>query len=207
MRNSRLSLPAPVRALFCATVLAALAACAGPSQPSHYYVLSATVPDVPRNVNGPAVALGPVTLAKYLDRPQIVTRPSPNQLDLAEFDRWGGRLEDNVAQVLAEDIARRLKTARISVFPTEPNGRTDVRVAVTISRFERVGSVGDCVLEARWRIVRAVPADSEPSLGTLTITRHASGPGYAATVAAMSEALGDLSGALADAVTASARHS
>jgi hypothetical protein len=186
--------------LLCSGLLG-LSACAGSSQPSKYYVLSVTEPNQPRDPNGPAVTLGPVTLAKYLDRPQIVTRPTPNELDVDEFNRWGGRLEDNVAQVLSEDIARRLKTARIAVFPPEPAGRSDVRVAVTITRFERVGTAGDCVLEARWRITRSTaPASAEPTLGTFAVTKKAGGSGFTDTVAAMSAALGDLSVALSDAV-------
>ena len=190
-----------IKAFAYAAVLAGLMGCVGTTQPSRYYVLSVVEPDKGRNPNGPAVSLGPVSVAKYLDRAQIVTRPTPNQLDLAEFDRWGGRLEDNVAQVLAEDVGRRLKTARVAVFPTEPTGRTDVRVAVTITRFERVGGNNDCVLEARWRLVRpVVGANEESQLGTFSVTKRASDSGYAATVAAMSAALGDLGVALADAV-------
>ena len=40
----------------------ALGACAGPSQPSRYYVLSVVEPDMPREPDGPAVTLGPVSL-------------------------------------------------------------------------------------------------------------------------------------------------
>jgi uncharacterized protein len=196
--NSRLSF---AKILLCSALLG-LSACAGSSQPSKYYVLSVTEPDQPRDPNGPAVTLGPVTLAKYLDRPQIVTRPTPNQLDVDEFNRWGGRLEDNVAQVLSEDIARRLKTARIAVFPPEPAGRSDVRVAVTITRFERVGTAGNCVLEARWRITRSTAPNAEPALGTFTVTKKSNGSGFADTVAAMSAALGDLSAALSNAISA-----
>jgi uncharacterized lipoprotein YmbA len=137
-----------------------------------------------------------VTLAKYLDRPQIVTRPTPNQLDVAEFDRWGGRLEDNVAQVLAEDLGRRLGTARVTVFPPEPVARTDARISVTIAQFERVAN-GDIMLEARWRLV---PLGREAAIDSARIVKRTSGSGYAATVAAMSEALGDLAARIADAV-------
>jgi len=195
-----------IKTFACAALLAGLMGCVGTSQPSRYYVLSVTEPDTGRNPNGPAVSLGPVSVAKYLDRAQIVTRPTPNQLDLAEFDRWGGRLEDNVAQVLAEDVGRRLKTARVAVFPTEPTGRTDARVAVTITRFERVGGNNDCVLEARWRLVRPVAgADGEPQLGTFSVTKRAADSSYAATVAAMSAALGDLGATIADAVAGGSR--
>jgi uncharacterized lipoprotein YmbA len=184
-------------ALVVALVLA-LAGCAGSGTPSRYYVLSATGPDNERRSDGPSISVGPVTLAKYLDRPQIVTRPTANELDVAEFDRWGGRLEDNVAQVLAEDLARRLATARVTVFPTEPIGRTDGRVGVTIAQFERVGG-GEVVLEARWRVA---PLGREVVIDSTRIVKRVSGSGYAATVAAMSDALGDLAAKIADVMAA-----
>jgi uncharacterized protein len=185
-------------------LLGGLSGCVGGAAPSHYYVLAVTEPDTARRADGPSVSIGPVTLPKYLDRPQIVTRPTPNQLDLSEFDRWGGRLEDNIAQVLAEDVARRLKTARVAVFPTEPTGRADSRVAVTITQFERVGDDGDCVLDARWRITRPT---GEPLRGNFKVTKRAPGTGYAPTVAAMSAALGDLAATVADAVSGAGRGS
>lgn len=192
------------RSLAALLLLAAVAGCVGKPEPSRYYVLAASVPDAERRPDGPSVSIGPVTLPKYLDRPQVVTRPSPTQLDVSEFDRWGGRLEDNVAQVLAEDIGRRLRTARVAVFPNEPAGRADVRIAVTITRFERVGSEGDVVLDARWRITRpAAGADAEPLRGNFNVMKHATGSGFPPTVEAMSAALSDLSATLAEAVSRS----
>lgn len=196
------------RSIGALVLVALLAGCAGKTETSRYYVLAVSEPDAERRPDGPSVSIGPVTLPKYLDRPQVVTRPTPNQLDVSEFDRWGGRLEDNVAQVLAEDVARKLKTARIAVFPNEPTGRADVRVAVTITRFERIGSDGDVTLDARWRITRpAAGADVESLRENFTVTKRAAGPGYPPTVAAMSAALGDLSATIADAVMRSARGS
>ena len=63
--------------------IAVLAAgCLGGSAPTRFYVLAP--------VDGPAVAgerplavgVGPVSLASYLDRPQIVTRPASDKIDL-----------------------------------------------------------------------------------------------------------------------------
>lgn len=197
-----------VRPLAAFVLLALLAACAGKTESSRYYVLAVSVPDAERRADGPSISIGPVTLPKYLDRPQVVTRPTPNELDVSEFDRWGGRLEDNVAQVLAEDIGRRLTTARVAVFPNEPAGRADARVAVTITRFERIGDDGDVALDARWRITRpAAGAEAEPLRGNFSVIKRAAGPGFPPTVAAMSGALGDLSAVLADAVARSARGS
>jgi uncharacterized lipoprotein YmbA len=104
---------------------------------------------------------------------------------------------------LAEDIGRRLRTARVAVFPNEPAGRADVRIGVTITRFERIGSEGDVVLDARWRITRPTGADSEPVRGNFSVTKHANGSGIPPTVEAMSAALSDLSATLAEAVVRS----
>jgi hypothetical protein len=180
-------------------ILGTLAGCLGTTQPSRFYVLSATEPMTERMPSGISVSVGPVSLPKYLDRPEIVTRPSSNALDLAQFDRWGGRLEDNVVQVLAEDLSRRLKTSRVSIFPPDPATGAAVRVSATITSFERVGNQGDCVLEARWRVADT-KGSREPALGTFHVTKRASGPGYEATVAAMSEALDDLAGEIAGAI-------
>ena len=52
------------------------------SQPSRFYLLSA-LPDTevvsPGTLGpqGPTIGVGPVTLQRYVDRPQIVTRTSP----------------------------------------------------------------------------------------------------------------------------------
>ena len=54
---------------------------------------------------GPVIGVGPITVPKYLDRPQIVTRSGRNQLALGEFDRWAEPLQDNVLRVLAENLA------------------------------------------------------------------------------------------------------
>src|SRR5664279_3044471 len=51
------------------------------------------------------IAIGPVRIPDYLDRPQIVTRSGKNELKLSEFDRWAGSLESDVNRVLVEDIS------------------------------------------------------------------------------------------------------
>lgn len=180
-----------------------LAACVGDTQPSRLYVLSAVEPAAQRSAQGLALSVGPVVLPKYLDRPQIVTRPTANELTVAEFDRWGGRLEDNVTQVIGENLSRRLRTSRVALFPAEAAGRADLRVSVTISRFECVSESGECVLDARWQI--APPAGQGPVMaatvmGASGLTARVAGTGYAAVAAAMSQLLGNLSAEISDAV-------
>ena len=88
-------------------LLLGLEACT--STPSRFYVLSSLSASetiaATAATQGPVIGVGPITLPKYLDRPQIVTRAGSNQLALAEFDRWAEPLQDNVARVLAENLA------------------------------------------------------------------------------------------------------
>jgi uncharacterized lipoprotein YmbA len=170
------------------------------TQPSRFYVLSAVEGRQPPSPDGPAVLVGPVTLPRYLDRPQIVTRPSPNELDLAEYDRWGGRLDDNVARVLAQDLGVHLNTTRVAMFPREQRLADAIQVSVDVSRFEQVGGRSTVELDAQWSIH---PADrgAAPRIGTARIRTPVKGDGFAATAAAMSAALDEL----AQEITAAAR--
>jgi uncharacterized lipoprotein YmbA len=77
-----------------------LGACA--STPSRFYLLNAlatpeTIPS-PATSQGPVIGVGPITMPRYVDRPQIVTRVGRNQLALGEFDRWAEPLQNNVSR-------------------------------------------------------------------------------------------------------------
>lgn len=173
-------------------VLAGCVDIGGETQPSRFYVLSAIEPKGIPSPDGPAILVGPVSLPRYLDRPQIVTRPSPNELTLAEYDRWGGRLDDNVARVLAQDIGVHLNTSRIALFPREQRVADAIQISIDISRFEQVGDQGGRIeLDAQWSLY---PADrrSAPTIGTSRVRTPVAGSGFAATAGAMSAALDQL---------------
>src|SRR6266540_6222252 len=95
--------------------LIGLGACA--STPSRFYILN-TLPvsemtPATAAERGPVIGVGPITLPKYLDRPQIVTRASRNQLTLGEFDRWAESLQENFSSVLVENLALLIPTDHI----------------------------------------------------------------------------------------------
>src|ERR1700736_4827820 len=51
-----------------------------------------------------AIGLGPVKFPAYLARPEIVTRSSPNKIDLSDIDRWAEPLDKNFVTVLAQNL-------------------------------------------------------------------------------------------------------
>ncbi|MGC8494413.1 MAG: PqiC family protein [Syntrophobacteraceae bacterium] len=136
-----------------AFALAALAGCAR-SQAVNYYLL--------RSMQGPppqakalgqcmVVAVGPVEIPAYLDRPQMATRPSPDSLRYAEFDRWAEPLDKNLARVLADDLSARLGDAHVCVFPWPSSVPVRYQVRLTIVHLEKIAGE-KVVLDASWSL-------------------------------------------------------
>jgi hypothetical protein len=176
-------------------------ACSWQSAPVHFYVLdgargsSATVSATPAG-RGPTIGVGPITLPRYLERNNIVTRQD-TELVVAEFDRWGEPLSESVPRLIAADLSTLLGTERIVMFPWPVGKTVDQQVVVEVLRFEGT-SGGDVVLEARWRILG--PDKQEVLLRHSVVREPAGGAGYPALVAAMSRTVGMLSREIADAV-------
>ncbi len=140
---------------FVLAVLAlALSGC-GETKPSSFYLLSVLpAPEAPigSTPSGQlALGIGPVSLPSYLDRPQLVTRASPNRLAFAEFDRWAESLQDMFSRTLAENLSALLGTDRVFVVPARRTPMLDYQVAVEVLRFD-MGMDGQAVLSARWTI-------------------------------------------------------
>jgi uncharacterized protein len=152
--------------LFVGLVLLALAGCTS-DKPTRLYVLTATT-DRPAATSpeGIAVGIGPVTLPKYLDRPQIVTRVEANSLDQANFDQWGGDLNDNITRVVATNLSNLLATDRVSLYPWKDGAPVDYQVTLDVGRFEQ-DKDGNAVLNVFWSIVN-------PKDGAVLLMRRSS---------------------------------
>ena len=182
-----------------------LAAC-GTSTPSRFYVLTPLAAGKPTHApDGLAIGVGPVVIPQYLDRPQVVTRTSDNRLDVGETDQWGGRLNDNVTRVLAENLSGLLKTDRISIYPWTDATAVGLQVTADIVEFER-NAAGPVTLSAFWNITDVANAKilmTKRSTIVKNIDPAAKGAdAYDATVAAMSDALVTISQEIAGAIKA-----
>ncbi len=179
------------------TVAFLLGACATTPR-ANFYTLNGVDPDK-ADVRFPlVVAIGPVDLPQYLDRPHIVTRVGGNRLSVDEFNRWAGALEEDITRVLARRIGGRLGTQRIYGYPSRVVPDTDYRIALDIRAFD--GALGGEVhLDVSWSVI----ADRS---GEVLQTHQASyqglsvGDGYEAYAAALSETLAQLGDDLATAL-------
>jgi uncharacterized lipoprotein YmbA len=185
----------------------ALAGCFGSSRPAQFYTLEPVqVRDTPAPTTTDAtLAVGPVELPDYVDRPQIVTRTGANQLVIAEFDRWGGSLRNQITGSLVATLRESLAPRQIAVASwrsTVISGDAPYRVAVSVSRFDGVPGQS-VVLQARWELISQGGAREE-SLGVkeASVTEKVDGPGYDALVAAMQRALVRFGQQMGDSVAA-----
>jgi uncharacterized protein len=171
------------------------------STPSRFYLLNSlsTAETIPAMAaaQGPVIGVGPITVPKYLDRPQIVTRAGSNQLALGEFDRWAEPLQDNVLRVLAENLAFLIPTDQVLWHAWPQSATLDYQVTVDMLQFDGwLG--GESTLLALWSILdRAeLPLLSQ----RVCLNAPVGGGDYEAMVAAMSELLARLSRDIAVAI-------
>lgn len=183
------------RVIGCVTLLLFLAGCASPSPPSRFYRLEnpGASPQMPQSVLGgeslPVIGVGPITLAGYLDRPQIIESQGPHRLSLNEFDRWAGTLQENALQVLSEVMQNELPQAQVLPYPWHSRVQPDFEVVLNISRFERQGD--RVVLRARWTLL-GQGRERQIALGGEGFETRLAGSDMKAMAAAASQALAQL---------------
>jgi uncharacterized protein len=173
------------------------------SQPSRFSLLSA----LPNNetaslrtadTQGPTIGVGPVTLPRYLDRPQIVTRTRPYELQLAEFDRWAEGLDANFARVLADNLALYLPASRVVVSPWPRSTAIDYQVVIGVTHFlSQVGA--ESLLIADWTLLKGEGPQGLTSEKS-RFSAPSGGQDFAALVAAMSQTVASLSQEIATAI-------
>ena len=174
-----------------------LAGCGSSSQRVEFYTLN-PLTGLQAEANTPAtdqklsIGIGPVEIPQTLDRPQIVTRSGPNKLNIDEFNRWAGRLDENFARVLAENISLLLDTDQVAVYPWQTDFEPRYRIALKINYFE--GQWGkDVLLETTWSVTEQQNQTTHSMRKTAVNEPLSAEPDYEALVAAHSRAIAQLS--------------
>ena len=184
-------------ALVLSSLVAMLAGCSSPN-PS-FYRLSAdpTLTATTARAGTRPVIVGPVTVPDLVDRPQIVTRSSSNEVALNEYARWGEPLKSSIADAIAGDLALLLGSDRVAPASRAIPDPDAWRVRVDIQQFESVP--GDAVaIDAQWTVRRF--GDDRVVSGRSLVREQIGGAGYDALVAAHSRALASVSRDIAGAM-------
>jgi len=160
--------------------LALLAACSS-SPPTRFYTLSDTPAGTPAPPGTGWVRIVNVTIPGEIDRPELVRKNGPNQLNIAGLDRWAAPLDQTIRRALSDDIVRRVPT---------PAAEKQYSVSVDVHEFYGDGAC-NVTLRAAWALKPARPDTGQPANEEIQVPSSGSCP--VTLAATMSIALGQLS--------------
>jgi uncharacterized lipoprotein YmbA len=182
---------------FILCVLVALLAGCSSTPATRFYMLGPSAEPVAGLRAGYSLSVGPVLIPAVVDRPQIVLQTGPNQVFIAEFDRWAAPLKEAIPRVVAENLSLMLGAQDVAIFPRSGPVDASYRVTIDILRFESLPDKA-AVIDARWT-VRSTK-DGKTESGRAKITEAVRADGYPELVAAYSRALEQLSSQVAKTV-------
>ena len=183
-----------------AAALLVVAGC-GTTPPSTFYQLTETANTQLSGVErGLAVGVGPVNVASYLDRPQVVMRGVGHRLEMSEFNRWVEPLTESISRLIIINLSNRLESTRVYMVPRRNKIiPLEFRIEIDIARFD--GELGgDALLVARWTVY---DRQNEPVVTKVSIISEPSGgEGFDRLIAAQNLCVQKLSQEIGDAIDA-----
>lgn len=189
----------PLRFIGLAAIALLIAGC-GTTPPTRFYALSPEIPavaDAQMAQQKVIVGIGPIEVAPYLERNQIVTRTGPTRLKVEEFDRWAASIESNIADVLAINLSRLMPDTRPIVRPW-PEVDAEYKVLIKFLRFDS-DAAGNVQIQASWGI-QLRSTQSMALIRDANIFQPSIGEDYTAITENMSTALATLSTQIAAAL-------
>jgi uncharacterized lipoprotein YmbA len=185
--------------LIIAAALFGLVGCATTPPPTFYQLEEPASTQLSGLGRGIAIGVGPVTVAAYLDRPQIVTRAKAHELKLSEFNMWAEPLKESITRVIGVNLSNMLQTTRIYRIPRRDRAiPLSYRVSLDVARFD--GTLGgDVQLVARWTLYKGQGEDALLTRVSI-IVEPSGGDGYEKLITAQNRALQALSREIADAI-------
>jgi uncharacterized lipoprotein YmbA len=146
------------------------------------------------------IFVGPVTIPEGVDRPQMVMRTSPNQVQIDDLDRWAEPLKAAIPRLVAETLVTRLGQCDVMTSRQSATLDFDFRVAIDIDRFDFSAGEGSAV-DATWTIRGA--KNPTPRTGHTRVRDAGGGGDPQAMAAAQSRAVEKVAGDVAEAIRSS----
>jgi uncharacterized protein len=173
------------------TMLLALVACSSPT-PKLYAI--APVDGTPRPGGPTVILLQQITVARYLERSQIVRSSENYRLDVLPNDWWGEPVAAMLSRVLIDDLSQRLPRSTVLAENGTINATADATVGLNIRRLDQ-DATGSLVLLAQAAV--SFKGRADPVLRSYHIVVAPRAPGVDAGVAAISIAVGQMADGLA----------
>jgi uncharacterized lipoprotein YmbA len=149
---------------------------------NEYYLLTPAGP-APRG-GGIGVGVGPITVAEYLDRSNLVFQTGGQRLEVAEGHHWAGDLRRSIASVMASNLGRELRTGNVRTYPWDRDDELRYQVVIDVRQLHGTAA-GGAMLEASWRVYALPGSKLLVSRGT-TVQEALGADGFEALAAAES---------------------
>ena len=175
----------PSRLTAAAFLAALLGGCGSPASRFYTLVSDATLAQTPAAAPV-SIVVGPVTIPDVVDRPQIVTRVSVNEVKLNDFARWAEPLKTDIAGVIAANLRALLATDRVTVLGAGADSAAAWRIRVDVARFESEPPVA-VAIDAMWTV--QPPGKQAAITGRSAVREPVTNDGFDALVAAHNRAL------------------
>lgn len=174
----------------------AFAACSSPSP-----VLYTIAPAQGRVQSGgpKVIALQQISMARYLERSQIVRSSENYRLDVMSNDWWGEPLAAMLGRVLIEELGQRLPQSTVISEIGAVSASPDATIELNVQRLDENAS-GDLVLQAQASV--DFKGRREPLLRNFRFAVPPSTPDSQGEVSAISTAVGRLADGLASMLVA-----
>jgi uncharacterized protein len=175
-------------------IIVFLAGCAGTSKPTRFYRLDEGAPsadqiDLKPQPGVPLLGVANVTLARYLDQPQIVERRSQHQVELHEFDQWAGSLQENLQLLICDSLQHQLQKVQVIAYPWQSSVKPDFELYLHINRFDLEEQ--QISLQVRWSLIE-LRSNRLVEMQQITLYEAISGSGIEAGVSAANRAVSKL---------------
>ncbi|RDX35195.1 membrane integrity-associated transporter subunit PqiC [Kangiella sp. HD9-110m-PIT-SAG06] len=154
--------------------------CSTRSPNSNFYLLENELSKTERT-GSLRIGLGPVTVADYLQKPQIAIRTKTSQIKFSEFDRWASDLRGLIISSLQHDLANQLDTDNVFEYPWRRSDNIDYVVQLDIKRFDASFDESSAYLEAKMVLTSR---EGQSMARSFAITESLSDNSYAAAVSA-----------------------
>lgn len=168
-------------------------------QVSYYSLLDTQRPPSVAGARQPlAILVGPVSVPDLLKTSQIATGTA-ERYQLAEQHRWVSQVDRDFARAIGEQLASRLGTERIALYPQDQYLAAPLQVVVDILAME--GALGqEARLTVRWSLV-ATKSKTARLTRRSTFSERPADSSHGAWVAAQRRNISRLSEEIAAAIT------
>lgn len=133
-----------------AVITSLLAGCQH-SPRKQYYLLNATATTHQPVPITQLVGLGPIEIADYLQRSQLIINSDVNSLYLPVNAYWGEPLQKGITRVLALNLMNHQPARAIETFPWRSDSAPAVSIRMQIHDLQIID--GNAVINASWKLV------------------------------------------------------